>query len=273
MSHRRRSPWWSRAAVLVAMLSVPACGSSSSHSSTPPTTAATGSTGWDVVALGDSDTTGSGDPTGLGWVGRYARLLERKLGGKVTVTNLAADGKTSDQLLSELQSDAATRKAVAHAPIVLVGIGGADLNAGDANLQAGTCKGRACYTPVLRAFGRHFAAILARVQALRGSSATALRAITLPNGFPGAGTAYPPFVTAEISLYQATTERQIICQAMVSHRGRCVDVVRAFNGSSGTRDAYASGLLNHEDCCYPSAKGQQLIAQLLFKTGLAPLQP
>ena len=129
------------------------------------------------------------------------------------------------------------------------------------------------YTPVLRAFGRHFAAILARVQPVRGSSPTVLRAITLPSGFPGAGTAYPPFVTAEISLYQATTERQIICQAMVSHRGRCVDVVRAFNGSSGTRDAYASGLLNHEDCCYPSAKGQQLIAQLLFNTGLAPLQP
>lgn len=269
----RRIPWWSCAAVLVALISVPACGSSSSHSSTPPTSAATGSPGWDVVALGDSDTNGSGDPTGAGWVGRYARLLENKLGGKVRVINLAVDGKTSEQLLSELQSDAATRKAVAHAPIVLVGIGGADLNAGDDDLQVGKCKGRACYTPVLRAFGRNFGAIVARVRALRGSSPTVLRGITIPNGFPGAGAAYPPFVTAGISLYQATTERQIICRAMVSQGGSCVDVLRALNGPSGTRDAYASGLMNHEGCCYASAKGQQLIAQLLLKTGLAPLKP
>jgi lysophospholipase L1-like esterase len=200
-------------------------------------------------------------------------LLEKKLGQKVNVTNLAVDGKTSDQLLSELQSDATTRKDVAHARIVLIGIGGADLNAGDANLQAGKCKGEACYVPVLRAFGRHFDAIVAQVHVIRGSSPTVIRAIAPPNGFPGAGTAYPPFVTAQISLYQATTERQIICQTMVKYGGRCVDVVRAFNGPSGTQNAYKSGLMNLLDCCYPSAKGQQLIAHLLVKTGLAPIRP
>ncbi len=225
------------------------------------------------MALGDSDTTGSGDPTGVGWVGRYARLLENKLRRKVNVTNLAVDGKTSDQLLSELQSDAATRKDAAHARIVLIGIGGADLNAGDANLQAGKCKGTACYVPVLRAFARHFDAIVAQVHRLRGSAPTVLRAITLPNGFPGAGTAYPSFVTSEVSLYQTTTEKRVICQTMTKYGGRCVDVVLAFNGPSGTDNAYKSGLMNLQDCCYPSAKGQQLIAHLLVKTGLGPIRP
>jgi hypothetical protein len=28
--------------------------------------------------------------------------------------------------------------------------------------------------------------------------------------------------------------------------------------------------MNKIDCCYPSGNGQQLIAQLLLKTGLAP---
>jgi hypothetical protein len=44
----------------------------------------------------------------------------------------------------------------------------------------------------------------------------------------------------------------------------------AFDGPSGTRDAYASGLMNKVDCCYPGGKGQELIAALLLRTGLAP---
>jgi hypothetical protein len=30
--------------------------------------------------------------------------------------------------------------------------------------------------------------------------------------------------------------------------------------------------MNHDDCCYPSAKGQQLMAELLVGTGLAPVR-
>jgi hypothetical protein len=44
-----------------------------------------------------------------------------------------------------------------------------------------------------------------------------------------------------------------------------VDVVRAFNGVDGTRDAYAAGLMTKDPCCYASAKGQQLIARLLMR--------
>jgi hypothetical protein len=59
---------------------------------------------------------------------------------------------------------------------------------------------------------------------------------------------------------------------MTRHGGRCLDVLRAFNGASGAENAYKKGLLNHADCCYPSAKGQQLIAQLLFETGIKPFR-
>jgi hypothetical protein len=51
-----------------------------------------------------------------------------------------------------------------------------------------------------------------------------------------------------------------------SQRRRCADVVRAFNGHSANADAYARGLLTKDPCCYPSAKEQQLIAQLLVAT-------
>jgi lysophospholipase L1-like esterase len=223
-----------------------------------------------VVALGDSDATGEGDPTGQGWAGRYAALVHKATGSPVHVTNLASDGKTSDVLLTEVRSDPATRQALRGAQVVLLGIGGADLNPGDDDLQAGHCKGRACYTPLLRQFGRNFDTTVAIVRQLASRSAL-IRAISLPNGYPGAGNAFPPFATPGVALYQAVTERTIVCGAVRKHGGDCIDVVRAFNGSSGTGDAYHAGLMTKDPCCYPSAKGQQLMAQLLYHLGLGPL--
>lgn len=259
------------ACVALAVLLAAACGSSGSDPSTsPPKPAATAV--WNIVALGDSDTTGSGDPTGVGWVGAYARLIHQRLGVQLRVTNLAVDGKTSDQQLAELRSDPTTRRDVAHAAIVLIGVGGADLNAGDDALQAGRCDGKACYAPILSRFARNLDAIAAQVQTLRRAP-TVVRAISLPNAYPGAGSAIPAFITGRISLYQAVTERRIVCEAMAKHGGRCIDVVRALNGPTQTENAYTSGLMNRDQCCYPSTKGQQLMAELLYKTGLAPLRP
>jgi lysophospholipase L1-like esterase len=258
--------WIAAAALLGA-----ACGGSSSDTSTSGTKPAKTAV-WNITALGDSDTTGSGDPTGVGWVGAYARLIHERLGVNVRVTNLAVDGKTSDQLLAELRDDPTTRRDVAHAAIVLIGIGGADLNAGDDALQAGRCNGKACYAPILRTFARNFDAIAAQVQALHHTP-TLVRAISIPNAYPGAGSVIPPFITAGISLYEATAERKIVCDTMTNHGGRCIDVVRALNGATQTEDAYKAGLMNKEQCCYPSTKGQQLMAELLYKTGVAPLHP
>ena len=227
---------------------------------------------WNIVAVGDSDTTGEGDSTSLGWVGRYARLVRQRLGIKVVVTNLAEGGKTSAVLLSEMRSDPTTRAAVRKAQIVLVGIGGADLGAGDERLEAGTCKGEACYAADLRAFGRNLDTTAALVRNLRGPNQIVVRAITLPNVIPGAKDAVPPFITQAIGVFQARTLKQYICSAMAKHRGRCVDVLRAFNGADGTQDAYAKGWLTKAPCCYPSGKGQQVMAELIYKTGLSPLR-
>jgi lysophospholipase L1-like esterase len=234
--------------------------------------AVTGAAPLRIVALGDSDATGEGDPMRLGWVGRYARLLRARLGLQVTVTNLARNGQTSSQLVADVRSDPTTRRAVKKAQIVLFGTGGADLNAGDARIEAGKCKAEACWAGDLRAFGRNLDTTVALVRKLRGSNATALRAITLPNVVPGAEDVVPPFATVAIGVYQTKTLRQLICAAMTKHRGRCVDVLRVFNGPDGTQNAYAKGWLTKSPCCYPSGKGQQLMAELVFKTGLKPLR-
>jgi lysophospholipase L1-like esterase len=231
-----------------------------------------GSTQLRIVALGDSDTAGNGDPTGIGWVGRYSKLLRQKLGVRIAVANLAQDGKTSDVLLSDLRSDGAIRRKVGRANVVLLGIGGADLNAGDSRHEAGKCSGKNCYAADLKKFGRNIATASALIAKLRGHQKTLLRAITLPNYVPGAQDVVPPFVTVAIGLYQAETLRAKICAAMKAHRGRCIDVLTAFNGPTGTEDAYAKGLMNHADCCYASAKGQQLIAKSLAGTGSRPVR-
>jgi lysophospholipase L1-like esterase len=256
------------------------CGDDSGDDSTTETQAAAetstaAATGLPIVALGDSETTGSGDPTGVGWVGRYAELLQKKRDLDAEVTNLAQDGTTSAQLLDAVRNDATTREAVANAQVVLFGIGGADLSKGDANLDAGKCDVEDCYTPVLKSFARNFDATVAEVVELRGSNNTVLRSITQPNVLTGAEDVIPPFlkdVATRVGVYQAKTANQAICEVMAKYDGRCVDVLEPFNGPDGTEDGYEKGLLNHEDCCYPNGRGQQLMAELLFKTGLAPVQ-
>jgi lysophospholipase L1-like esterase len=248
------------------------CGGSGSDgaSRSRPSTSSSRQVAVKIVALGDSDTTGIGDATGGGWVRRYGDLVKQKLGKPVTVDNRAVEGKTSDQLRNEVTDDDSLRNALTGADVVLIGIGGADLNAGDDALSAGTCKGRKCYAPVLQRFDMNIKAIAHEVRSLAPQAL--LRAMTLPNVVPGGGDVIPSFITEEISRFQVTAERRSTCQAMTSNGGFCADVVRAFNGEASGEDAYASGLLTMDPCCYPSAKGQQLIAELLVSTGLGGLQ-
>jgi len=165
--------------------------------------------------------------------------------------------------------------AVKNAHVVLLGVGGADLNAGDDAFAAGRCRAEACYAPVIASFARNFDAIVGTVRALRGRNQTVLRSITQPNVLTGAEDAIPPFlrsVSTRIGVYQARNFNRAICRAMVTHDGRCIDVLHTFNGATGRANAYRTGVMNHEHCCYPSAKGQQLMAELMFKTGLAPVR-
>jgi hypothetical protein len=201
-------------------------------------------------------------------------LVQTGTGRTIAASNLAEGGKTSAALLTEVRSDARVRAAIAAADIVVLGIGGGDLNEGDAVLQAGGCNGKACYEGTIAAFTTNIAAIAAEIAKLRTGKPTVLRAITLPNVLPGAEDVIPSFlvpVAAEVGPYEALGLRDATCGAMTTNGGQCIDAVTAFNGPRADMDASKSGLLNHVDCCYPSEKGQALMAQLLYATGLAPL--
>ena len=127
-----------------------------SPSSTPATSSSSES-GLLLVSLGDSEATANGDEEGTGWVQRYADLVAEQTGTPVEVVPRASDGKTSDVLLSDVQHDDTLRNEISSADLVVIGAGGADLNAGDDAWDAGTCSGTAGYEPVLAAFERSIA--------------------------------------------------------------------------------------------------------------------
>jgi lysophospholipase L1-like esterase len=229
---------------------------------------------WRLLALGDSETTGSGDPAGKGWVEYYADLIREGQGRDVSVANLAQDGTTSSDLLAAVQSNTRVRDAIASADIVVLGIGGADLNAGDDALAAGSCESTACYDAPIAEYGTNIDAIAAEIMRIRGGRPTVLRAITQPNVLTGAEDVIPAFlrpIATEVGVYVARGFNQATCDAMAAQGGECIDVLTAFNGADGAADGYEAGLLNHEDCCYPNEKGHRLMAELLYATGLAPL--
>jgi lysophospholipase L1-like esterase len=251
-----------------------ATASTTATATSAPASSPAGGSAWRLVALGDSDATGSGALPGKGWVDDYAALIRAGQGREVSVSNLAHNGMSSAQLASAVRIDQSLRAAIAAADIIVIGTGGADLNPGDDALAAGRCKGTSCYVKPIADFKTNFDAITAEISSLRAGKPTVLRAVTFPNGLTGAEDVIPPFLSSiatEVGVFQAIGLREAICTAMTSNGGQCIDVLTAFNGPGGDSDAYKTGLMNKVECCYPSEKGQSLMADLLYATGLAPL--
>src|SRR4051794_16702111 len=144
-------------AVLLGALAVGCSGGSPAASGEAAPSSA--EAGLRLVSLGDSDATGAGDEEGRGWVQRYADLVAEQTGTDVEVVAHAEEGLTSDALLAELRQDDALREDIQAADFVVIGAGGADLNAGDDAWDAGTCSGTACYESGLAAYEDNIAEI------------------------------------------------------------------------------------------------------------------
>jgi lysophospholipase L1-like esterase len=240
-----------------------------------PASASPNATVWRLVALGDSEITGHGDPAGKGWVPYYADLVAAGSGRDVNVDNRGQDGLTSSGLRAAVESNADLRDAISKADIIVIGIGGADVEAGDGALASGSCKGTACYDPAIAAFASNIDAVAAEMVDIRAGKPTVLRAITQPNVLTGAEDVIPPFlrdIATEVGVYVARGFNKATCDAMTARDGACIDVLTAINGADGEADGYKAGLLNLDDCCYPNEKGHRLMADLLYATGLAPLE-
>jgi hypothetical protein len=263
--------------LLSSLFLVTACGSgqrdASSGSPSASVTSDHGSPGPVMVVLGDSDATGAGDTTGGGWATRYADLVKERTGQEVDLRSYAEEGQTSQALLASLKSDSGLQDDVAAADFVVIGTGGGDLNLGDSAYLAHSCRPLECYTSALGGYAANIESVAGEIATLTRGRPVVLRAITLPYIVAGAEDVIPPELldgAKKYGLMQATSLRYSTCAAMRHHGGACIDVLSAFNGPNGSQDAYKTGLLNHDDCCYPSSKGQQLMAELLIRSGTTP---
>ncbi|MDF2714928.1 MAG: lipase [Paenibacillus sp.] len=86
-----------------------------------------------LLALGDSLTTGTGDPEGKGYVGYVSDQLKTKSKQPVVVDNYGINGQTSGQLAAQLQQSE-MKSQVQAASVIVVSIGGNDLFRGGETL-------------------------------------------------------------------------------------------------------------------------------------------
>ncbi len=82
----------------------------------------------EIVALGDSLTKGTGDRTGVGYIGYIKERLAEVTDNPVYIlNNLGVNGYRTDQLLADLNDKPSVAETVAKADIIVFTIGGNDL--------------------------------------------------------------------------------------------------------------------------------------------------
>ncbi|MBN6188386.1 lipase [Aneurinibacillus sp. BA2021] len=80
-----------------------------------------------IVALGDSLTRGTGDATGLGYVGNLRKRWAQNTGRDVYVLNHGVNGYKTADLLRDLQQKEDIRRTIRQADLITLSIGGNDL--------------------------------------------------------------------------------------------------------------------------------------------------
>jgi lysophospholipase L1-like esterase len=221
---------------------------------------------WTYVAFGDS-IVGEGYPQAL------ADLIEHETGRSVAVSSFADGAATSASLLASLRTPGPFRDAVAGADIVTITVGGNDADP-FATYPADMCapggNGSTCLVRYNSDLEVNYDAILTEIETLRAGRPTLIRP-TSPDYNPFIGWDAAPTPDFGLTFYRqvAEAETQLICSLATTHGMVCADFYHAFNGVDGTEDAASLLAADHG---HPSAAGSELIAQIIFEGGLAPLQ-
>jgi lysophospholipase L1-like esterase len=189
------------------------------------------------VTIGDSIPFGQDDCGGCpSFTDLYAAAIHAATGHPVTAANMSThDDLTGARLVDRLKTSPLFRDALTGADIVVVTIGHNDT---PWNSTDDPCDGN--NPDMVFHWSKYTGECVVRLAARHGPSVEVLDAFAKET-----------------------------CRVAELHRATCVDVYHAFNGPGGTS---AAGDLLAADYTHPSAKGQALIADLLAKAGLAPLQ-
>ncbi len=249
---------------------LPAASPAASPSTPSSPMATTASTSLRLVGLGDS-IAGAGHCGGCrSYVLALADLAGRTLGELVEATNLARnDDMTSSRLTSYVLNDDSVREALAGADIVTIGVGWNDWQ--------GPCFWRAhatCLKDGQDTVERGLKRTLEEITAIRAGKPTAVRVVTYADPYRGdpmtpsywAFEDTPDNIKAFDDAF-ATALRDfngMLCRVAESAGARCVDLVPAFNGETGTTAM--------PDALRESQAQMDLIAETIDAIGYAPLR-
>jgi lysophospholipase L1-like esterase len=195
----------------------------------------------------------------------YGTLAAEALGQHVRVENVAVVRLTSAALVKAIDSTSSMQSALRDADLITLTIGINDLR------PCGTDTDAGCYDNAITGLKVNLEAILAQIEALQGDHPHLLRVTAYYNSSIGnpqlaqLGPSFQAFYAEQLAVLNST-----ICEAATAHHGVCVELLVAFNGPAGDRDA---ATLLFSDHVHPSKTGNETIAQEIAATGYAPLSP
>jgi lysophospholipase L1-like esterase len=258
-----------RAACLVGVtVVIGGCGGSSNEKQ--PGATATKGASRSLVALGDSIASTASPACGCK---AFAALFAARIGARLS--DEAVPGSDARELLTQVKTDRFVRPILRTADAIVISMGTNDLPwrrpddpcsvARQVDVIRWAGVDQTCIRRVTREFETSMDAVLTQIDRLRANRPPMLRLTTVYNSVIGD--------TADRSLGSARAVRPseaavarfdaIQCRLAVKHHGRCVDVQRAFNGRDGSQPA---GRFLAGDYLHPNARGQQIIADLLYTT-------
>jgi lysophospholipase L1-like esterase len=163
-----------------------------------------------------------------------------------------------------LRTSRAWRTAVGQADIITLLIGFNDL--GDC-VQGTSAR----YDAEIAGVARNIDATLTEVERLQGSHPHAVRVIAyydVCRGYPAAIALGPEF--QQFYGRKLVQLNSAICAAAAQHAAMCTQLLLAFNGPYGHRDASDLLVEDHE---HPNRQGHQLIADRIAEAGFSPIDP
>jgi lysophospholipase L1-like esterase len=219
-----------------------------------------------VVALGDSVPSGAAcscDP----FPTVYGRLLSRRTGVPVTVTNLAVSGLDTAGLLDQVHQPEVAR-TVRRSDVILVTIGANDFADRHDQVTGAGCPNDAmadCVSDELASMKAHLSQILATIFALRHGRPTSVLVTGYWNVFEDGQVAQGAFGTAGL---QASLELTLAVNAAIKvvSTAAGADYVSLFEAFQ--RQGHDISALLAPDGDHPDTAGHRLIARTLVGAGL-----
>ena len=203
------------------------------------------------AAIGDSLTSGVGELFGGGFVPKYGRLIQERMGQQVVYDKMGISGARSADILSVVSYDNKVRAALQNANIITITAGGNDLV--DAAKAYSAHQDEDVFRQAIVKCRQNFGGILSVIKQLKsGRKHYLIRAVDLYNPSP-----YMPEANVWVKRFNSNLE---------SFEDSNLRVANIFNSFQGRERELLS-----LDRFHPNGRGYGVIAEELHRQGYGPL--